>query len=163
MRYILRRYEFRASRFTLHAPRASRAGLASLPTVVALTLLTLTIGVGITLASFTEIFTSAGAIQSAKALSYAEAGARDALMRIARNKNYTCSSPSTGCYTMDFVSSGCSSNTGCAKITVSSSTPKVIISEGRAGNNIRRLEVDVTLDASDNGEIATSTWAELTN
>ncbi|MFH0890501.1 MAG: hypothetical protein V1856_00525 [Candidatus Liptonbacteria bacterium] len=147
----------------LAKPRASRAGLASLPTVVALTLLILAIGIGITIASFTEVFTSASALQSTKALSYAEAGARDALIRVARNKNYVCSSPTSGCYTMDFVTNGCAQNLGCARITVSSSTPKIIWSEGRVSSNIRRIQVSVTLDAQGNGQIATSTWSELTN
>ncbi|MEK9154832.1 MAG: hypothetical protein AAB596_02080 [Patescibacteria group bacterium] len=142
----------------------SQKGAATLPTIIALTILILAVGIGITAVSFTESFISAGQNQSTRALFYAEAGARDALMRIARNKNYYCTSPSAGCYQIDFVSSGCSTNEGCAKITVSdASSPKVIISEGRVNSNIRKVQADVYFDAAFNGEINNIQWQELTN
>ena len=65
-------------------------------------LMILAIIVGITAVTFNESFVAQGGVQSGKALYYAEVGARDALVRIARNKNYSCTSPAlpTGCYSM---------------------------------------------------------------
>ncbi len=139
-------------------------GIATLPVVVAVVVLTLAVTIGITVMSLSEIFSSASSNQSSRALIYAESGAKDALIRIARNKDYTCDTPSSGCYQIEFVSSGCTTNDGCAKITVSAaSSPKIIISEGRVKNNIRKIQVDVSFDASLNGQILSTSWQELTN
>ncbi|OGM90737.1 hypothetical protein A2999_00680 [Candidatus Wolfebacteria bacterium RIFCSPLOWO2_01_FULL_38_11] len=137
-------------------------GIASLPTIMVITILILAIAIGITALAFNESIMSAAQVQSSKALFYAEAGARDALMRIARNKNYTCDSPSNGCYQIEFATSGCSTSEGCAKITVSSAqSPKVIISEGRVNNNIRKMQVDIYFDAALSGEIINTNWREI--
>lgn len=140
----------------------SAKGVASLPTILALAILILAIGIGVTSVSFTESLISAGQNQALKAFIYAEAGANDALERIARNKNYS------GNYTIDFVSNGCSDNEGCAAITVtggagSIADPKIITSNGRVKSNIRKIRVDVVFDSSLNGEISTTTWREITN
>lgn len=139
-------------------------GAAALPSVIFLVFLILVIGISISTISFSEIMVSLGSLKSNKALRYAEAGAKDALERIVRNKNYACASPSTGCYQIDFVTSGCSTNDGCARITVSSaSNPKVVVSEGRVENYIHRVQVEVTFDSSQNGEITAINWQELTD
>lgn len=139
-------------------------GFAALPVILALTALIMTAGIGIAMTGFTESMISLGSAQSSQALFYAEAGAQDALMRIARKKSYTCDSPSTGCYTIAYVNNGCSANYGCARITVSAATsPKVIVSEGRVKDNIRKTQVDVYFDSNQNGEIATTTWQEMVN
>lgn len=140
----------------------SAKGAASLPTILALAILILAIGIGVTSISFTESLISAGQSQSLKAFVYAEAGAGDALEKIARNKNYS------GNYNIDFVSGGCSNNEGCAAITVtsgigSSADPKIITSSGRVKSNVRKIQVDVVFDSSLNGEISTTTWREITN
>lgn len=145
-------------------PSEVQSGFAALPVVLALMALIMTAGIGIAMTSFTESMLSLGSAQSSKSLFYAEAGAQDALMRVARNKSYTCSTPSTGCYQIDYGTNGCSGNYGCARITVSVATsPKVIVSEGRVKDNIRKMEVDVYFDSNLNGEIATTTWQEVTN
>jgi len=147
-------------------------GIATLPMVMVLGMLTLVIVVGITSVSFTESFTSLGSSQSSIALSNAEAGARDALLKISRNKNYSCIT--TDCYSIDFTTDGCSSSVSCAKISVSNgagdtANPKVIISKGIVNSNIRTIEVSVVLDdGTDNsilqyGLITSTTWRELTN
>ena len=137
-------------------------GVASLPIIMGLTLLILAVGVSITALGFTESFIVAGQKQSSEALFYAEAGARDALMKIIRNKNY---SELSG-YQIAFVSDGCTSNDGCAIITVSSGDgsaldPKIINSEGRGKNNIRKIRVEVIFDDSLNGEIKNANWQEV--
>ena len=139
-------------------------GIATLPVVMALSIMILAIIVGITAVTFNESFVAQGGVQSGKALYYAEVGARDALVRIARNKNYSCVSPAlpTGCYSIDMVTSGCSTNDGCARVTVDTgTTPKIVTSEGRAGNNARKMQVNVTLDTD--GLITASSWQELNN
>lgn len=145
------------------AARIAR-GIATLPVVMALSIMILAIVVGVTAITFNESFVAQGGVQSSKALFYAEVGARDALVRVARNKNYSCASPAlpTGCYSIDMVSSGCSGNDGCVRVTVDTGTsPKIITAEGRAGNNARKVQVSVTLDT--NGLITASSWQELNN
>ena len=147
-------------------------GIATLPTVMILGMMTLAIVVSITSMAFNELLISQGASQSSNALFYAEAGARDALTRIARNKNYTCST--TDCYSLDFINNGCSNNTDCAKVTVSAGLgttgdPKIITSKGIMKSSNRSVQVSVVLDSGttdtslQNGEITSSTWTELTN
>lgn len=139
-------------------------GVASLPVIMGLTLLILAVGISITALGFTESFIVAGQKQSSEALFYAEAGARDALMKIIRNKNY---SELSG-YQIAFVSDGCTSNDGCATITVDSDdgsalTPKTVDSEGRVKNNVRKIRVEVIFDDSSNGEIKNANWTEITD
>lgn len=147
-------------------------GIATLPTVMILGMMTLAIVISIASLAFNELLISQGASQSANALFYAEAGARDALTRIARDKNYSC--VSTDCYSLDFITNGCSNNTDCAKVSVSAgigttADPKIITSKGIMKASTRRVQVDVLLDsgtttaALQNGEITSSTWTELTN
>jgi len=141
-------------------------GVASLPIVLVFGILIVAIGVGITALSFTEGVIAQGGYQSSRALIYAEGGARDALVRIARNKNYTCAT--TDCYSLNFATNGCSSGTACAKVSVSTgigsiADPKIVTSKGQVGQNTRTLQVRVILDPNQYGEIATTTWQELTN
>ena len=140
------------------------SGVATLPTVIALAVLILVVGAGITASALSESFISLGHKRASEALIFAEAGARDALVRIARNKKYACAT--ADCYQIDFVSGGCASSDGCAKISVSSGVgseadPKIVISKGISYSSIRELQVSVILDASLHGRIATTTWTEL--
>lgn len=136
-------------------------GVATLPTVILLGVMSLIVAVGITTLSFTELLISQGGSQSSRALFYAEAGARDALMKIARNKNYTCAAED--CYTIDFSINGCSLGNDCAKISVSAGDPKVVVSKGIMKASKRTIQVSVGMDT--NGQIATSTtetvWTEI--
>ena len=147
-------------------------GIATLPTVMVLGMMTLAVVVSITSIAFNELFISQGLAQSSNALFYAEGGARDALTRIARKKNYMCST--TDCYSIDFVTNGCTNNSDCARVSVSSglgttANPKIIMSKGIMKAGMRRIQVSVILDngttvaSSQNGEITSTTWTELTN
>ena len=151
--------------FPRNIPRLSALeGAATLPTVLALTILIAALAAGLAAMTVADSLISQGAWQSSKALFYAEAGAKDALIRIARDKKYTCDTPSSGCYQIEFATNGCFANEGCAKITVSAATsPKVIVSEGRVKNNIRKVQASVTFDGSANGQIHSVSWQELTN
>lgn len=144
----------------------NQSGAATLPTVILLSLLTIALGIGLTAVSLDEGLATVSEQQASQAQVYAESGAKDALLRIARNKSYTCST--TDCYTIDMATSGCSSGTACAKVTVSAGTgaggdPKVITSKGQVNSNIRSVQVNVLLDSALNGQIATTTWTDLTN
>lgn len=147
-------------------------GIATLPTVIILSIMVLAVVVSVTSVSMNEILISQSQKESQNALFFAESGARDALTRIARDKMYSCTS--TDCYSIDFTSSGCSTNSGCAKISVSSGTGaagdhKIITSKGLAGASIRTMRVEVELDggtsdeASQKGEITSAVWSEITN
>jgi Tfp pilus assembly protein PilX len=142
----------------------SQRGAAALPAVFALLILIISVIIILSAMSIAGSQISSLSLKSQKALNYAEAGARDALLRIARDKTYTCAAPSDGCYQIEFTTNGCSTNEGCAKITVSSATsPKVIVSDGYSGTNIRKIQVNITFDASGNGEILSTAWSEITN
>lgn len=146
-------------------------GIATLPVIIVIGTMALAIVVSITYVSLSELNISHNASQSSMALYYAESGARDALIKIARNKNYTCSS--TDCYSIDFNPNGCINGIDCAKVSVSglgtTADPKIIISKGIMRTNIRKIQVSVILDGGtiDNllkyGEITSTVWTELIN
>lgn len=147
-------------------------GIATLPTVIIIGMMALAVVVSITSMALNELIISQGQSDSQTTLFYAEAGARDALVRIARNKNYTCST--TDCYNVDFIANGCSLGTDCAKVSVSSgigttADPKIIISKGIMRSSLRRMQVSVILDSGtttaslQKGEITSTVWTELTN
>lgn len=146
--------------------KRSEAGVASVPILLVLLLLTVAIGVEITSIVVTQSLISKGQNVSSQAFRYAETGGRDALIRIARDKTYTCAS--TDCYTIEFVMDGCTNNNGCARVEVSadpgtSMNPKIIISEGQVGGAVRRVQIDVVYDGSGDGRIVSTTWKELTD
>lgn len=137
----------------------SPRGFATLPTVMVLGVMSLAVAVGITAVSLTESFISQGSIQSNKALFYAESGARDALIRIARNKTYLCAT--TDCYTIDFSTNGCSLGNDCAKMIVTGNdTAKIVTAKGVMKSSTRTLQVSVTLGTD--GDITGATWSEVT-
>ena len=146
--------------------------MATLPIVLVIGMISLAIVVSVTSVAFNELLISQGSSQSSNALSYAEGGARDALMRITRNKNYSCTD--TDCYILDFLTNGCSTGDACAKISVSSGKgenddPKIITSKGISKTSSRTMQVSVILDdgTTDDslkvGKITSSTWKELVN
>lgn len=147
---------------------SNNQGIATLPTVIFIGLMTLVVVVSITSIALNELLISQGASQSSSAIFYAESGARDALTRIARDKNYTCGT--ADCYSIDFITNGCANSTDCSKVSVSSGTgatgnPKIITSKGIMKASTRTVQVNVILDGGTalNGQITSTTWTELTN
>lgn len=141
-------------------------GFATIPTILAVSAIILVIAFGIAASTFTESVSSAAEKQSAQALSFSEDGAKDALLRIARDKNYSCAS--LNCYSLELLPSGCTNNNGCANVSVSTGVgtkadPKIIVSSGVVQNMTRKVEVRVIYDSLGLGEIGTTTWQELTN
>lgn len=142
------------------APHCQQRGIATLPTVLVLGIMSLIVAVSVTALSFTELFISQGSSQSSRAHFYAEAGARDALIKIARDRKYVCTT--SDCYSIDFSPSGCSLLNDCAKVTVTGTDlAKVIVSRGIMKASTRVLQVAVTLDA--NGSITGAMWSEISN
>lgn len=133
-------------------------GVATIPIVLALTILVIAVGLAVSTVAFNETFIAQEFSRSSQALVYAEAGARDALVKITRDGRYISSG-----YNIEFVTNGCTApNDGCATITVTSLTsPKTIVSSGRVKNNIRKVQVTVTLDA--NWVITGTSWQEITS
>jgi hypothetical protein len=145
-----------------------QGGIASLPIIISLIVIILVVIIGSSVAVFNDLFVAAGGLNASNATFYAEAGARDALMRVIRSKTYSCTAPAlpTGCYSVDMVSNGCSTNEGCARITVSAGVgsagdPKIINCEGRVKNSVKKIKASVIFDASSNGEISSVTWQEI--
>lgn len=132
-----------------------QSGIASLPTVMVLSLMIIIIGILITTLSFNENFTAASWNKSARALSYAEIGAKDALVKLARNKNIATSTQ------LAMVTGGCSTPfAGCASTTIATTTNKTIItSTGIVEEVTRGVVVESEVDAA--GLISSSTWREL--
>lgn len=144
----------------------NNSGFATIPTILAVSVIILAIAFGIAASTFTESLSSNADKQSSAAYNFAENGAQDALMRIARDKNYSCVLPD--CYSLEMTANGCLNNNGCAKVSVSAgigtkADPKIITASGLVENKTRKVEVQVIFDSSGYGEIATTTWQELTN
>jgi hypothetical protein len=132
-----------------------QSGMASIPTVVVLTLLIVSAAALVASISISDNLSTAETNNSDKALNYAQLGAKDALERIVRNKDYT------GTYNIEMVSGGCAAPyAGCATVTVdAASNPKNISAEGRLKDIQRRIQVGADLDS--NGLITSYTWKEL--
>jgi hypothetical protein len=131
-----------------------KEGMASIPTVIVLMILIMSVGALIASISISDNVSVSDTNNSGRALNYAQLGAKDALERIVRNKDYS------GTYSIETVSGGCSNSfSGCATITVDSgSSPKIISVEGRVVEIKRKIQVDVNLDS--NGLITGYTWNE---
>lgn len=141
-------------------PRSPRRGVATLPMVMVLGVLALVVAISATTLSFTELMISQGSGQSSRAQSYAESGARDALIKIGRNKSYLCAT--ADCYSIDFSTDGCTSGNDCATVQVTGDdTTKTVISKGIMKSSTRALQVLVGLNAD--GQITSAVWSEVTN
>lgn len=139
-------------------------GAATLPTIFALIILIVAISIALTSLSLSDSFIFLGAYQSSQALIFAEEGIKDALLRITRNKNYSC--PNTDCYSIEFSSNGCQTNEACARVSVSGGEgsiddPKIIIAKGQVKNKIRKIQAEVIFDENLNGKIENVIWKEI--
>ena len=150
-----------------------KSGIATLPTVVLIGMMALVVVVSITSTTLNELLISQGSSSSSSALFYAEGGARDALVRIARDMNYVCDDPFPSCYNIDFAANGCDLGIACARVSVTglgtTASPKIITSKGIMKSSIRTMQVRVILDngtpdeALKKGEITEAVWYESTD
>ncbi len=136
------------------------SGFATLPTILALGMLILAGGLAIAAISFSDNVTGSSQKNASLALTYAEAGAKDGLIRLSRNIGYACAT--TDCYSIDMTTSGCSLGTGCSKVQITNTgSPAIIVSKGEVRNITRKVQISVSYNA--NGEITSTTFSELTN
>ncbi len=138
--------------------------MATLPMIFAFMVLAVTASVVVTGLTMSQNFAIQGNYRSLQARLFAQAGAKDALLRVVRDKNYSCAM--SGCYAIDFAPAGCANGNDCAKVSVSAgvgsdSDPKVIVSEGLLDGFVRKIQVDVFYDPQLNGQIARAVWKEI--
>jgi hypothetical protein len=131
-----------------------KPGIASVATVVVLMVLIISAGALIASLSLADNLSVSGRNTSNRALDSARSGAKDALERIARQRDYTAT------YELETIPSGCAvPYNGCANIIVSPGlSPKTINVEGRVGDLKRKIQVDVNLDVD--GLITGYSWQE---
>ena len=124
-----------------------RRGVALLPVILVLFGLVMVVGVAIAGISVSENTISSTKDASDEALAIAESGIQDALMKLARDK--------------DFTSAGynLSVSGGTATIIVPSGSSKDITSSGTLNSKTRKIQLTVNADA--NGKITQTGWTEV--
>ncbi len=132
-----------------------KKGVAALPIISIIAMVILLAAIGAAGSGFIEGLISYGELENKKALFAAEAGAKDAFKRIARDRN--CNSG--GSPTCDNYSIGVSDAT--SSITVSGDNPKTIVSSGQIENIIAKIQVTVSFDA--NGKAIQTSWRQITD
>ena len=123
-------------------------GVALLPMILVLFGLVMVVGVAIAGISVSENTISSTKDASDEALAIAESGIQDALMKLARDKDFT----SVGGYNL-------SVSGGTATIIVPSGSSKDITSTGALNNKTRKIQLTVNADA--NGKITQTGWTEV--
>lgn len=126
----------------------SRKGMIALPAVIALAAIILAIGLAMSFSSFTQNNISSNKYKSEITYRVAEAGIKDAMIKITRNKNYD-------------TAFALLINNGAANVSFDTSVhgQTKITSIGTFDNNTKTIEV--ILDITTNGKTAISSWTEL--
>lgn len=139
------------------------AGMALLATVLIILLIMIAVGLSMVSTGVINGFTSNDHRESEAAYFAAQAGVKDALMRLARNKNFT----NTGY----FLPGGCTLNNTdvCAKIIVESAqsacsqaigaNQDCVIATGTLNNKTRKIETILNIDAT-SGKITIASQKE---
>jgi len=126
----------------------SQRGIVALPAIIALSVIILTIGLAMSFSSFTQNNISSNKYKSELTYRIAEAGIKDAMVKITRNKNYDTA------FTLLI-------NNGAANVNCDTSGPgqTKITSIGTFNNNTKTIET--ILDITTNGKVTISSWIEL--
>jgi hypothetical protein len=126
----------------------SQNGLVAMPAIVVLSIIMLAIGIAMSFSSYTQNNISFDNYKSQKAYYIAEAGIKDATMKITRNKNYN-----TG-YSLSI-------NSGTASIVFDESIPNQtkITSAGSINNYTKKIQA--TLNVTNEGKVTIMSWREL--
>ena len=123
------------------------SGLATLPTIIILSLVIVAIGTSMMTSGFIESLMSKAIIETQEAFYLADSGINDALLKIAQKKD---TSKSWGLPT-----------SGISEISVSGdATTRVIESTGIISGKRKKIKTTVTLD--ENGKITDTAWEEVT-
>lgn len=157
-------YFLKAISYTLKADQ----GISAIVSAIVMLLLIITIGFSIASSGLLEGFISEAQRQSQEAYFAAETGAKDAIMKIARNKNFS----SAGYYFPSYPSD-CSLNSSslCTLVIVEkdaasscsqgiSSGQHCIIATGTYDNKARTIEVILNVNPT-NGKITQASWKEI--
>ncbi|MEI7498444.1 MAG: hypothetical protein WCK11_04130 [Candidatus Falkowbacteria bacterium] len=132
----------------------NQSGIASLPIIIIL--LSVVMLMAAVMASLAEQNRSTSADQrdSGLALSFAKAGAEDALLAIARDKNFNQT------YQLALVENGCSAPlNGCVNVSVDvGSSPKKITARGQYREYVRIITAEPMIDVS--GAITSINWQQ---
>src|SRR3989338_7236597 len=89
-------------------------GVALLPLVFVFAGLVVTVALAFSAISIAQSIAVESEFGAARALHYAETGLNDALMRLARDREYRCSADD--CYTIPFAPDGCTQNIACVVV-----------------------------------------------
>lgn len=144
---------------------ASQQGIAAITSILIIVILTLLISLAASTSGITEGVVSKYQYQAGQAYAAAESGAQDAMIRIARNKNYS----SAGYY----IPSGCSLNSSlkCTRVVVEKDAQSVcsqaissgqdcVISTGTLEGKSKTVEVILNVNAT-SGKIEIVSWREI--
>jgi len=135
----------------------NQQGMALLATVVAVLLILVAVGLSMVSLGVFEGFMAESQRASDEAYAAAQSGAKDAMMRVARDKNYS----SAGYY----LTTGCALNgaSACAYVVVEKDAPSPskdrITATGTLNNSSRKLEVILNVNAT-NGKITIDSQTE---
>ena len=130
-------------------------GVAALPIISIIAMVILLAAIGAAGSGFIEGLISYGELENKQALFAAEAGAKDAFKRIARDRN--CNSGGSPTCDNYFLSTGAATSS----ITISGDNPKTIISSGQIENIIVKIQLVVLFDS--NGKAIQTSWQQITD
>lgn len=127
----------------------SQQGLIALPSIVILSIIMLVIGIAMSFSAFTQNNISYDNYASQKAYYIAEAGIKDATMKITRNKNYNTN------YSLSI-------NDGIASVVFDTSVPNQIKITSVSTINNYTKKIQAVLNVTANGKVTIASWNELT-
>lgn len=131
-------------------------GIAALPSILIITFILLVVGLILTTTSVIESTISFAQRKSVESFYLAEAGLKDALMKITRNKNYVSADDST------CVAGVCElifDDNKKVEVTVTGTDPKTITVTGSVGSTKRKIRNIVNVDTY--GKVTHQSWEEI--
>ncbi|MFZ4631686.1 MAG: hypothetical protein ACOYL8_00590 [Patescibacteria group bacterium] len=138
--------------------KIDKSGVASIPLVMGLLILIISVGLFISSISLSDSLSSSNQEKGNLALEYAKIGAQEALVGISRMPCDQCGNN----FQLEMVSGGCSGNiNGCVNVsytpaTFPTSSEIVINSEAEISTIVKRVQVNANLDSY--GKIVSYNW-----
>lgn len=130
-------------------------GVAALPIISIIAMVILLAALGAAGSGFIEGLISYGELENKQALFAAEAGAKDAFKRVARNRNCNLGgTPTCADYSLSVGNTTSS-------IIISGDNPKTIVSSGQVENIIAKIQVIISFDS--NGKAIQTSWRQITD
>lgn len=138
--------------------KIDKSGVASIPLVMGLLILIISVGLFISSISLSDSLSSSDKEKSNIALEYAKIGVHEALIRISRAPCNQCSNN----FQLEMVSGGCTGNNlGCVNVsyvpaTLPTSSEIIIDADAEINTIVRRIRVNVNFDTY--GKLISYTW-----